>query len=206
MNRSNQLVPREQLSTVIAALYEDAERLDWETLSPADRTKTYSRWVEDARVGGVLTRYMTPEQARAWIKDGPMKEFSRAQRGAGRYARFGRPVGTTATDVVRHALGGDAMVSSGTEGVKPFHCLAEIGTRTAYVTWGEARNFRNLLWAALRAAVTDGLESHIVVTEPPDHPTSTDGAQQHKALAARCGLSVHHMRERVAARPVGGSS
>ncbi len=144
----------------------------------------------------MLTRYMTPEAARSWIKDGPMKESARAQRGTGRYARFGRAATTTTTIiVVRAALGPDASVLAGSEGVKPDHCIATRGDDSAYVTWGYASNFRNLLWAALRAAVT-GRPAHIVVLEPPDRSTPTEQTRLHQALGQRCGLAVHHLRER----------
>src|SRR3954451_17870778 len=163
------ILPEEQLAAVVTALYADADVAGWDTLSLADRTRTYSAWVEDPRVGGILTRYMPSEAARTWIKDGPMKEYGRARRGAGRYARFGRQGGTTAADVVRFVLGDGATVVDGTYGDKPFHCMANDDRgQTNYVAWGGARNLRNLLWAALRAAVEDGLPAHIVVMEPPD--------------------------------------
>ena len=49
----------------------------------------YTQWVESTNpIGRILAPYMTPEAARSWIKDGPMKEYSRANRGAGRYAEL----------------------------------------------------------------------------------------------------------------------
>lgn len=195
--RRETLVPAEQLDAVITVLYADAERLEWETLPPHERSRVYGRWTEDPRIGVVLGKYMAPEAARSWIKDGPMKEYSRARRGTGRYARFGREAGTTPADIVQAALGAEATVVTGSEGIKPSHCLAELNTTRAYVTWGEPRNFRNLLWAALRAAV-DGMDAHIVVMQPSDRISPSDEIQLHKTLATRCGLSVHHMREHLA--------
>lgn len=199
------LLPPEQLARVVQALYEDAERLGWETLPLRDRSRTYSGWVDDKRVGGILTGYMTPEAARAWIKDGPMKEYARARRGAGRYARFGKLAGTTAADVARVVLGDSARVVPSSEGIKPFHCRAQASDnkKIVFIAWGEARNYRNVLWAALRAAVTDGYEAHIVVMEPPGHNTTVKEAQLHEALARRCQITAHHMRERIMP---GGSS
>lgn len=196
------IVPEEQLAAVVTALYADADSAGWDTLPLADRTRTYSAWVDDPRIGGILTRYMTPEAARAWIKDGPMKEYGRARRGAGRYARFGRQGGTTAADVVRFVLRNGATVVQGSYGDKPFHCLATDGRgEINYLAWGEARNLRNLLWAALRAAVDDGLSAHIVVMEPPGLTTPGDQVKTHRALAARCGLGMHHMRETLGKAP-----
>ncbi|MGH7743469.1 MAG: hypothetical protein ACREQ5_01415 [Candidatus Dormibacteria bacterium] len=201
------LLPPTALAAVVTAIYQDAEDAGWDTLRPADRSSAYDEWVEDPRVGGILTRYMTPEQARSWIKDGPMKEYSRANRGMGRYAEFGRTGGTEPADIVRSALSPGAVIVPGSQRVKPFHCLADTddGARV-YVVWGEARNFRNLLWAALNVSVHDGLDAHIVVTEPPGRVTPTSEATTQRALADRCGLQLHHMRETFGARRTGGRS
>lgn len=191
----DELLPRDIRADVVTVLYADAERIGWQTLSLADRSRAYSSWVEDPRIGGVLTRFMTPEHARSWLKDGPMKEFGRALRGAGRYAAHGRKGGTGPADVVWHAFGPDCHIVDGSLGSKPLHCMVEIEGENAYVTWGEAPNYRNLLWAALRASVDDGVEGHIVVMEPPGLATPGDEAKRQKALADRCGLHLHHMRE-----------
>jgi hypothetical protein len=196
----DKLIPEKQRGAVVSALYAEAERLQWDTLALTDRTRTYSAWVEDPRIGGVLKRYMTPEAARSWIKDGPMKEYSRARRGAGRYKGFGRPAGTTALDIARHTLGQEAEIVAGSEGVKPFHCRVELPGRDVFLVWGEARNYRNLLWAALRTSVRDNVDAHIVVMEPPGQSTPTDDVQLHNAIAQRCGLTAHHMREHLAPR------
>lgn len=199
------LLPDELLAAVVTALYDDADRDAWDSLPLRDRTNRYSAWVEDARVGGILCRFMSPESARSWIKDGPMKEYSRARRGAGRYARFGRASGTGPAEIAVAALGQGATVVDGSAGVKPFHCLA-IGADgvTAYLSWGESRTFRNLVWAALRSAVEDGIPSHIIVTEPPGHVTPGDVGKAQQALANRCGLTLHHTREVFGERAGGG--
>ncbi len=195
MTRDN-LIPEAQLARVVTALYEDAHAKDWVHLRPRDRSQAYSAWVEDARVGGILTRYMTPEAARAWIKDGPMKEYGRALRGTGRYARFGRSGGTAAPDIIRAALGEGWRLVKGTAGIKPSHAQAtDQSGVTAYLAWDEARNFKNLVWAALRASVELGVQGHVVITEPPGTSTARDLADVHAAIACRCGLELHYVRE-----------
>ena len=99
-------VPQEQIDSVVKALYADADRLGWEHLSPQQRTAQYDQWVTNPAIGGVLTTCMSSENARSWIKDGPMKEYGRARQGAGRYARFGSADGPTAGQIAAHALGG----------------------------------------------------------------------------------------------------
>ena len=85
----DKLLPALLRAQVVKAIYGDADRVGWQTLPLPDRTRAFNEWVEDDRIGGVLTQFMTPEQARSWIKDGPMKEYARALRGAGRYAAHG---------------------------------------------------------------------------------------------------------------------
>lgn len=190
------ILPEQQHNTVVQALYRAADDAGWETLGPKDRSSMYTQWVEPTNpIGRVLAPYMTPEAARSWIKDGPMKEYSRANRGAGRYAEFGREGGTTAADIVRHALGASATIEPGTAAVKPLRCHAQTPERRHLVIWGEGRSFKELLWAALRAATEDDDAPVIVVLEPPGRVTSTDERLRLTAIAHRCSIPVHYMRE-----------
>ena len=192
----DKLIPEKQLATIVTALYGDADSHDWAHLPPQEHTRLYREWVNDPRIGKILTAYMTPEQARSWIKDGPMKEYANARRGVGRYARFGRHGGTNASNIAATALGLGAKVIDGTEGVKPPHCHGEDAAGSvAYLTWGPATNFRNLVWAALRVAVAADLPGHIVVLEPPGHDTPTSDKTFHANIATRCRLHVHYLPE-----------
>lgn len=199
--RRDKVLPPEQLERVVRAIYSDAEAMDWEHQPLGERTRQYGRWVHDDRVGGVLTRYMTAEAARSWIKDGPIKEFSRARRGAGRYSEFGQSSGTTANDVVRRALGDGWSIVDDRVGVKPFHCEVVCGAERGFVTWGPTANFRHLVWAALRWAVDNEGRAAVVVTELAERPTPEDEMTWHKKVTERCGLEVAHMRERLMSRP-----
>lgn len=201
----DKLLPVKQLESVVTAVYADADAADWTTLPPTEHTRAYVRWVEDPRVGGILTKFMSPEAARSWLKDGPMKEYANARRGLGRYARFGRQGGTSASDVAIEALGKGAAVLDGSSGVKPLHCTAtDAAGGVAYITWGEAKNFRNLLWAALRVAVTDGVPAHIVVLEPPGLTTPSSEVKAQRVLTDRCGLHLHHLAEVLGEVSAGG--
>ena len=192
----DKLVPAKQQATIIAALYSDADKCDWSHLPPQEHTRLYREWVDDARIGQVLTMYMTPEQARSWIKDGPMKEYANARRGVGRYARFGRQGGTSAADIAAAALGLKATVVDNSEGVKPPHCRARDGSDvTSFLTWGPSRNFKNLVWAAVRAATIENLPGHIIVLEPPGHDTPTSDRMFQGKVATRCQLNLHYMPE-----------
>jgi hypothetical protein len=189
------LLPEALRADVVRALYADANQLGWATLGPQAKTTAFNRWIDDPRVGGRLTSYMTPEQARLWIKDGPMKEYVRAMRGTGRFAEFGRQGGTSPQDIVDRALGAGAQID-GNIGTKPPHCLATStdGTK-AYITWGDASSLKHLLWAAVRGSLDNDLPGHIVVLEPPGTVTPTATAEEQKAITDRCGLTLHHLRE-----------
>lgn len=190
------LIPAAQLERVVTVIYEDARARDWSHLPIRDRSQAYSAWVDDVRVGGILTTYMTPEAARAWIKDGPMKEYGRALRGTGRYARFSGAPSSTPQDLIKAALGVPWRLVDGTDGIKPFHAQATDHTGTVvYLAWDESRNFKNLVWAALRASVELGVPGHVVVTEPLGTPTPQDATTRHAAIAQRCGLGLHYVRE-----------
>jgi hypothetical protein len=189
------LLPEALRAEIVRALYADANQLGWATLGPQAKTTAFNRWIDDPRVGGRLTSYMSPEQARLWIKDGPMKEYARAMRGTGRFAEFGRHGGTSPQDIVNRALGDGATID-GNIGTKPPHCVATSndGSR-AYVTWGDANSLKYLLWAALRASIELDVAGHIVVLEPPGTVTPTALADEQRAITDRCGLSLHHLRE-----------
>ena len=207
MSRRPSLLPENQLEQVVRALYQAADEAGWETLGPRDRSQLYTRWVDPTDpVGAVVTRFMTPESARSWIKDGPMKEYSRANRGTGRYARFGRQGGTGPMDIVRHALGAAAVIESGSAQVKPLRCHAHTAERRYLVIWGDPRGYKELVWAALRAITEDGDQVHIVVLEPPARAVPADERAKQQAIAAHCGIQLHHLRETPGTRPQAGAA
>jgi len=195
MSRAN-LLPGTQHDAVVSALYNAADAAGWNDLTPQERTRLYRQWVEDPEIGGILARFMTPETARSWIKDGPMKEYANASRGTGRYARFGRVGGTSADDVARAALGVNATVVAGSQKSKPHRCLVAVDSQqNSFVVWGSPDNLRNLLWAALRAEVVDSTPAHIVILEPPGQPTTASERKMHRALANRCRLPLYYLPE-----------
>lgn len=63
---------------IVSRLFADMERLGWEGMTPRQRTSQYGEWIKDAEIGQRLAEWMTPERARVWIKDGPVKEYPRA--------------------------------------------------------------------------------------------------------------------------------
>lgn len=196
--KRDSLIPEAQLAEIVAALYNDAQAKKWNHLPPRERSRAYTDWVDDPRIGKVLAKYMSPEAARAWIKDGPMKEYSRALRGTGRYARFGNSGGTTSEELIRGALGDSWHIEEGSTGIKPFHARARNADgEVVYLAWDESRNFKNLVWASLRASVDFNIPCHIIVTELPGCATARDVVGSQTAIAKLCGLELHYVREQL---------
>ncbi len=189
------MLPDGQERRVIARLYEDAQRLRWTYLTHADRTRQYAYWIKDPEVGGVLTSFMDPEEARVWIKDGPMKEYARAIAGIGKYADLVTDPRQGAAAIVQGAMGEAWSVVPGTLDIKPLRCVAACQDNHIRVFWGPARDFKHLLFAGLEA--TDGwgtLPAILVVTDSIEMPVSAGEREQQQRLADRCGLRLSHLR------------
>jgi len=198
-------VPREQIDSVVKALYVAADRLDWEHLPASTRTGYYDDWIGDAEIGGVLTRYMSSENARSWIKDGPMKEYGRARLGTGRYAKFGAMPGPAPQLLVTHALGNAATVIAGSVGVKPLHCIASTDKGATYIAWDAARNLRYLVWAAISHLADHPLHAaHIIIMESLESPTTHSDKLRHKRIAERCSINITYYRAAPPRRRTGG--
>ena len=52
-----------------------------------------------------------------------------------------------------------------------------------------------VLWAALRAATEEGVTAHVVVMEPPGRAASPTDRTRQAAMARRCDIELHYMRE-----------
>lgn len=188
-------VPQDQADAVVEALYDQADQSDWMHLSPTQRTAQYDKWTTEPTIGGILTRYMTPESARSWIKDGPMKEYARARLGAGRYAQFRPASGPGPQVIVAHAFGPSAATVADTFGYKPFHCAATIESGRAFVSWGESRNFRHLVWACVSHLADHAADrAAVVVTESFDQLTATADRARHARIGKQCGIDVFYYR------------
>jgi hypothetical protein len=179
---------------IVARLFQDAESLDWAHLSPPARSAQYAKWVQEPEVGGVLTKFMTPEQARVWIKDGPMKEWARAVSGIGKHASLVHRPGATAAQLVHRALGPGWDVSDGTQRIKPLRVNAIHDGEEVTFAWGPERDLKHLVWAALKAGADgDPIPWVLCVTSTFTTPVPANVRQAHLRLAARCGLRINHV-------------
>src|ERR1700754_1981610 len=118
-------IPKDVAGRVVKQIYSDMIALRWEDLSPQERTRQYSKWVDDPTVGGVIGRFKG--DPRHWIKDGPVKEWARARTGIGPYAPFMESLNGVANPmgrVISLALGDDWAANPNEVRPKPFRVVA----------------------------------------------------------------------------------
>jgi hypothetical protein len=193
-------VPKEIRHEVVRALYRQVETINWELMSPQQKSQQYSRWIDDPAIGGRLTEFQSAEDARVWLKDGPMKEFARALDGVGPFAEFTTRRLSGHDELVRRALGDRWGISPGSKGEKPLHCMATDGTTTRYVCWGESSKFPDLVWAAVKQAIDLPHRPLIVITIRDGQDVNGEERHRQERIAAHCGIDVRHVHRRLIRR------
>jgi hypothetical protein len=191
---------------IIREVYRQAELLDWGALSNAERSARYDRWLDEAAIGGVLMRYVSRERARVWIKDVPMKHYSRACGGVGKYAdlvssRFPGPGGVAA-----QTFGDSWGVVEDSMRDKPNRCLISDGESKRLMIWGPTSNFRALIWAGLNAVVDGQPQPSIVVTIRQGECLDNSARHRHTLLGSHIGAEVYHTTLRHSAVPVSSTT
>lgn len=187
-------IPKDIETKVVTRLYGDAKTLDWATLTPQQHSAQYTKWVDEPEVGGRLREYLSASDARVWIKDGPMKEWSRSLSGVGKYANLVDGADDTPARLARKALGDGWEVDSDTLRVKPLRVTARNEEDETILTWAPATGLKHLVWAALLASAQgDSREWVLCVVETFTKPTPANEKQAHQRLAKRCGLRLVHV-------------
>lgn len=187
-------IPRELEQKVVAKLYAEAQQLDWASMTPQQHSAQYAKWVENPDVGGRLREYLNDTDARVWIKDGPMKEWSRAISGVGKYANLVPDSDDVPTKLAQKALGPDWIVDQESVRVKPLRMVVRRDEGEAVVTWAGARDLKHLVWAALTASAEGDTRRWILcVIETFTKPIPANEKQAHSRLAQRCNLEVKHI-------------
>lgn len=187
-------IPKDVETKVVTKLYAAAQQLNWASLSPRQRSAQYSKWVDDPEVGGRLREYLSTSNARLWIKDGPMKEWSRSLSGVGKYAGLIDGAEETSARLARKALGAGWEVAPDTLRVKPLRVAARKGEDEIVLTWAPASDLKHLVWAALTASTAgDPRDWVLCVVETFTKPTPANEKQAHQRLAKRCGLRIVHV-------------
>jgi hypothetical protein len=188
------LLEEELRRQVIAEIYRRADDLDWDGLSPSDRSTWYVRWLDDPAIGGVLDLHMPRDQARLWIKDVPMKHYGRARSGIGPYADLVSSHLPDAGQLSRLAFGSDWAPLAGTLKDKPNRCtLSDSDGRLAQMLWGPPRAFQSLVWASLNAVVDDQPTPVMVVVTRQGERLTDGQVDRHRRIAKRIGVEVRHL-------------
>ncbi len=187
-------LPSEVEKRVVTQLFADAERLGWTDLSVVERSAQYAIWVADANVGGLLTDFMSASQARLWIKDGPMKEWSRARSGVGKYAELMTTGACTPEQLVHSGLGNHWKVDPDSLRIKPLRVRARHEDEEVVFAWGPERDLKHLVWAALRASANgDSTTWVLCVVDSFTKPVPANVRQAHLRIAVRCKYRLVHV-------------
>jgi hypothetical protein len=193
-------VPKEIRASVIRELYKQVGSLDWDEIPARERTAYYTRWVEDPAIGGELADYYTAEGMRVWLKDGPLKEYARALEDFGLYAEYAMKRLSPASEFISDLLGVTWQIKPETTKDKPMHCLVTDGEAERYVCWGKPRVFRDLLWAAVNAALSAPVPPLIVVWLSQGETVGAPQRRHHERVARHCGLDLAYVDRRLEVR------
>ena len=187
------LIEEEVRRQVIAEIYKRADDLDWDGLSPSNRSTWYVRWLDDPAIGGVLDLYMPRDRARIWIKDVPMKHYARARSGIGPYAALVASHLPDAGQLSQLAFGAGWAPAEGTIKDKPNRCMVSDGIQLAQMLWGPPRAFQSLVWASLNAVVDEQPTPVMVVLTRQGERLTEGQIGRHRRIAQRIGVEVRHL-------------
>lgn len=189
-------VPQELRHSVVTEAYRLADELDWSALTDRQRTAMYDRWLDLPAIGGQLTRFLTRERARVWLKDGPMKEYARARNGIGLFADFATSRLPTPGEMARRLLG-QRWDSIGPIQEKPLRCRVTNGQTDRLLIWGPPPTLRDLVWAGINAVVDQEPTPLLIVTIPFGQHFGDAEKRRHANLCQVAGLEVQHLVVRV---------
>jgi hypothetical protein len=183
---------------IITEVYRQAGEMDWDGLANRQRSAVYDRWLDDPTIGGELTRFLSRERARVWLKDVPMKEYARARSGIGSFADLVTVRLPGPGQIARQLLRGHWDAVDGTIREKPNRCVISDGRDKRLMIWGPPKVLRDLVWAGI-TAVADGREPAplIVVASPYGESLDQGEIKRHIRIGEIAGLEVRHTTLRV---------
>jgi hypothetical protein len=183
---------------IVAEVYRQAGEMDWDGLTDKQRSAIYDRWLDDPAIGRELTRFLSRERARVWLKDVPMKEYARARSGIGTFADLVTVRLPGPGQIARQVLGGQWDKVGGTIREKPNRCVVTDGQDKRLMIWGPPKVLRDLVWAGI-VAVADGIEPAplIVVATPRGESLGQGEMKRQVKIGEIAGLEVRHTSLRV---------
>jgi hypothetical protein len=185
-------LPESLRRDVVAEVYRQADELDWDALADRLHTAIYDGWLDEPAIGGQLTRFLTRERARVWLKDVPMKEYARARNNIGPFADLVASRFPSPGQIARQVLGPDWDMIDGTVDDKPNRCLIANGTTRRLMIWGPPKALRDVVWAGINAVVDQQPSPILIIAVPYGHPLDEGDKRRHVRLGRTAGLEVRH--------------
>lgn len=189
-------MPKEIRDNVIRELYRQVGLLDWDEMPVREKTRYYSRWIEDPAIGGELADYHTAEGMRVWLKDVPLKEYARAIENFGSFAKYTTMRLSPPSEFIAEVLGASWTIVPHSIDEKPMHCTVTNGVQQRYVCWGKPRTFRDLLWAAVNKALGSPTRPLIVVYLNEGKSIGTKQQRLQEQITAHCALDLAYVQRR----------
>lgn len=183
---------------IVAEVYRQAGDMDWDGLTDKQRSAVYDRWLDDPAIGRQLTRFLSRERARVWLKDVPMKEYARARSGIGVYSDLTAVRFPSPGQIARQVMGASWDTLNSTIREKPNRCEISDGINKRLMIWGPPKVLRDLVWAGI-IAVADGREPTplIVVAAPRGESLDQSEIKRHVRIGKIAGLEVRHTTLRI---------
>lgn len=183
---------------IIAEVYRQAGEMDWDGLTDRQRSAVYDRWLDDPAIGCELTRFLSRERARVWLKDVPMKEYARARSGIGSFADLVTVRLPGPDQIVKQVLGGRWDAVEGTTREKPNRCIVCDGQDKRLMIWGPPKTLRDLVWAGI-IAMAEGheLTPLVVVAAPRGESLAESEMRRQVRIGEIASLEIRHTTLRV---------
>jgi hypothetical protein len=178
---------------IVAEVYRQAGELDWDGLTDRQRSSVYDRWLDDPNIGRELTRFLSRERARVWLKDVPMKEYARARSGIGVYSSLVTVRLPGPGQIASQLLGGNWTSVDGTIREKPNRCVITNGPDERLMIWGPPKTLRDLVWAGINSVAGGREPAPMLVVATRRGDVLSDGEKRrHIRLAQIAGLDLRH--------------
>lgn len=186
-------LPEDLRRAIIVEVYRQAAELDWDGMTDRQRTEQYNRWLDDARIGGELSRYIHRDKIRYWLKDVPMKEYARARSGIGPLADLVSIRLPSPDQIAKQVMGEEWSAVESSVREKPLRCHIMSENETRLMIWGPPKSLRDLVWSGINAVI-DGTEPSplVVVASLHGHELDLGEVRRHLHIGKVAGLEVRH--------------
>lgn len=139
-------VPEQIRQRVREITWAKADSVGWLDLSLPEKSRVYENWVRDSEVGLVLSRYMSEDRVRVYLKDTVLKGYNLTR--------------TSAAERPLRVAFGDAHLPLQTTFVKPHGGLTADGR---LVSWGPASQWKAVLMALFERSARLGAKERVAV-------------------------------------------